>query len=99
MGTDNLFHKRKERKAEGLRRRQASKAPYDVILIVCEGGKTEPNYFTELKKDRPLSFPIFCKVHGSISLTAQNESAIPEKKLRSASFNTWLLPPLFSIMH
>ncbi|MEA3358535.1 MAG: RloB family protein [Thermodesulfobacteriota bacterium] len=50
MGTDNLFHKRKERKVELLRRRQAMKAPYDVILIVCEGGKTEPNYFTELKK-------------------------------------------------
>ncbi len=50
MGTDNLFHKRKERKAESLRRRRAMKAQYDVILIVCEGGKTEPNYFTELKK-------------------------------------------------
>ncbi|HUU39517.1 MAG TPA: RloB family protein [Desulfatiglandales bacterium] len=55
MGTDNLFHKRKERKAELLRRRRAMKAPYDVILIVCEGGKTEPNYFTELKKAFRLS--------------------------------------------
>lgn len=55
MGTDNLFHKRKERKAELLRRRRAMKAPYDVILIVCEGGKTEPNYFTELKKCFRLS--------------------------------------------
>ena len=55
MGTDNLFHKRKERKVELLRRRRATKAPYDVILIVCEGGKTEPNYFTELKKAFRLS--------------------------------------------
>ena len=55
MGTDNLFHKRKERKAELLRRRRAMKAPYDVILIVCEGGKTEPNYFTELKNAFRLS--------------------------------------------
>ena len=39
MGTDNLFHKRKERKAELLRRRRAIKEPYDVILIVCEGEK------------------------------------------------------------
>ncbi len=39
MGTDNLFHKRKERKAELLRRRRAIKGPYDVILIVCEGEK------------------------------------------------------------
>jgi hypothetical protein len=55
MGTDNLFHKRKERKVELLRRRRATKAPYDVILIVCEGAKTEPNYFTELKKAFRLS--------------------------------------------
>ena len=55
MGTDNLFHKRKERKAESLRRRQAMKAPYDVVLIVCEGEKTEPNYFSELKKAFRLS--------------------------------------------
>ncbi len=39
MGTDNLFHKRKERKAELLRRRQAMRAPCAVILIVCEGEK------------------------------------------------------------
>ena len=55
MGTVNLFHKRKGRKAELLRRRRAMKAPYDVILIVCEGEKTEPNYFTELKKALRLS--------------------------------------------
>ena len=64
MGNDNLFHKRKERKAESLRRRRAQKSPYDVVLIVCEGGKTEPNYFAELKKTpyrinwiRPLTMP------------------------------------------
>ena len=55
MGTDNLFHKKKERKAELLRRRRAMKAPYDVVLIVCEGEKTEPNYFSELKKAFRLS--------------------------------------------
>ena len=33
MGTDNLFRKRKEHKAESLRRRRATKDPYDVILI------------------------------------------------------------------
>ncbi len=55
MGTDDLFHKKKKRKAESLHRRRAMKAPYDVILIVCEGKKTEPNYFTELKKAFRLS--------------------------------------------
>ena len=55
MGTDNLFHKKKERKASLLRRQRAMKDPYDVILIVCEGGKTEPNYFDELKRAFRLS--------------------------------------------
>ncbi len=55
MGTDNLFHKRKERKAKSLRRRRAQKASYDVVLIVCEGEKTEPNYFNELKRAFRLS--------------------------------------------
>ncbi|SPD72224.1 conserved hypothetical protein [uncultured Desulfobacterium sp.] len=55
MGTDNLFHKKKVRKAESLRRRRAMKAPYDAILIVCEGEKTEPTYFNELKKAFRLS--------------------------------------------
>ncbi len=49
MGTDNLFHKRKKRAVASLRREQARRSPYDVVLIVCEGGKTEPNYFHELK--------------------------------------------------
>ena len=55
MGTDDLFHKRKKRKTRSLRRKQAMKDSYDVILIVCEGKETEPNYFTELKKAFRLS--------------------------------------------
>lgn len=45
MGTDNLFHRRKARKAERHRRKMASLSPYDRVLIICEGGKTEPHYF------------------------------------------------------
>ena len=48
MGTDDLFHKRKAREAESLRRQAAKRAPYDVVLIVCEGKKTEPYYFKGL---------------------------------------------------
>jgi len=48
VGSDNLFHKRKAKQARDLRRKQSSRAPYDKILIVCEGEKTEPNYFKEL---------------------------------------------------
>jgi len=49
MGTDNIFHKRKAKNASELSRKKASRAPYAKVLIVCEGKKTEPNYFNELK--------------------------------------------------
>lgn len=46
MGTDNLFHKRKAKKLE---RKKPTRQLYEKVLIVCEGSKTEPNYFNELK--------------------------------------------------
>ncbi|VAW90386.1 hypothetical protein MNBD_GAMMA18-147, partial [hydrothermal vent metagenome] len=49
MGTDNVHHKRKAKQAKELARRKARRKPYDKVLIVCEGEKTEPNYFEELK--------------------------------------------------
>lgn len=47
MGTDNLFHKK--RQVKDLQRRQAKRNPYKKVLIVCEGTKTEANYFKGLK--------------------------------------------------
>jgi len=55
MGTDDLFHKRKARKASDLARRKAHRAPYSKVLIVCEGEKTEPYYFKNLKDHYGLS--------------------------------------------
>ena len=55
MGTDNLHHKRKERTKTSLRRRRAQRDSYDVVLIVCEGSKTEPRYFCELRDDLGLN--------------------------------------------
>lgn len=49
MGSDNLFHKRKAKKHADTQRRQAFRQPYDRILIVCEGEKTEPIYFEEAR--------------------------------------------------
>lgn len=46
MGTDNLFHKRKAKKLE---RKKPTRELYEKVLIVCEGSKTEPNYFNEIK--------------------------------------------------
>ncbi len=49
MGSNNLHHKRKARKAVSLQRQKAKRSAYDRILIVSEGQKTEPNYFMELR--------------------------------------------------
>jgi hypothetical protein len=51
MGSDDLFHKRKARKAELHRRKKAGLAPYPRALVVCEGAKTEPNYFGWLRNE------------------------------------------------
>ncbi len=39
----------KERQKRELARRQGRRAGYDRILIVCEGSRTEPNYFKEIR--------------------------------------------------
>ncbi len=54
MGSDDLFHKRKARSNEENKRRKASRKPYDRVLIVCEGEKTEPFYFEELRENYEL---------------------------------------------
>lgn len=51
MGKDN--HSR-ERKKSKLERKKARIAPYPRILIVCEGTKTEPQYFKEIQQFHKL---------------------------------------------
>lgn len=41
---------RKPKQIKSLARPGATRAPYAKVLIVCEGKKTEPNYFNELKQ-------------------------------------------------
>jgi hypothetical protein len=43
------------RRPESYRRRVPQREPYDYILIVCEGEKTEPNYFHGLRQAHTLS--------------------------------------------
>jgi hypothetical protein len=47
MASDKLFWKKKIRKAASLRREKERRASYDVVLIVCEGSKTEPKYLRD----------------------------------------------------
>jgi RloB-like protein len=43
------------RGANSFRRRRSLRAPYERVLIVCEGEKTEPNYFEEIRQKARLS--------------------------------------------
>lgn len=49
MGTDNIHHKRKAKTALN-RASKKQRKPYERVLIVCEGKKTEPIYFECLIK-------------------------------------------------
>jgi len=55
MGSDDIHRKRKARALKELKRKEATKQPYDRVLIVCEGTKTEPLYFRSLIDDYKLS--------------------------------------------
>lgn len=70
MGSDQLFHKRKARTAASLMRKQAKRAPYEMVLIVCEGEKTEPNYFSALINDLQLNT-------ANIVIVKNNEGSSP----------------------
>jgi hypothetical protein len=43
------------RRPESYRRKGPTREPYDSVLIVCEGGKTEPQYLDGLKVAFKLS--------------------------------------------
>lgn len=53
--SDKLFHKRQERNKKDLERKKAKRSSFEKVLIVCEGAKTEPNYFKELKDHYQLN--------------------------------------------
>lgn len=55
MGSDDIFHKRKAKTERDLRRGGARRAVYEKVLIVCEGSKTEPLYFGEIKDAYEIS--------------------------------------------
>lgn len=47
--------RRRFRSRNSYERRGPTREPYDVVIIVCEGGRTEPNYFNGLKVAHRLS--------------------------------------------
>jgi RloB-like protein len=54
MGSENLFHKRRERKATNLARKNKHRQQQPRILIVCEDSKSSAYYFEDMAKERGL---------------------------------------------
>ncbi len=55
VGSDDFFSKRKQGSIRDLQRRTIHREQYAVVLIVCEGSKTEPYYFAGLCKELGLN--------------------------------------------
>jgi hypothetical protein len=66
-----------ERSVRNLKRAKPKKAPYDRILIVCEGEKTEVNYFKAIQKD--LRIP-----NSHVKVVPSNRGTEPLKIIESA---------------
>jgi hypothetical protein len=80
MGSDDLFHKRKAKAADDLRRRKAKRAPYAKVLIVCEGEKTEPLYFEDLVAENCLN---------SANVEVDRSSGSSPKSVFEHAVNLW----------
>ncbi|MCK4765394.1 MAG: RloB domain-containing protein [Candidatus Aminicenantes bacterium] len=58
MGTDNLYWKKKDRASK--RKSKNRGKPLPSFLIVCEGEKTEPNYFRSFRLSSAHVKPVGC---------------------------------------
>lgn len=56
---------RRDRSRKSLKRPGPKREPYDRVLIVCEGEKTEPNYLKEMIAHFQLSSANVAIVHDS----------------------------------
>ena len=76
MGSEDLFHKRKARASKALQRQRHERAQNKRYLIVCEGTKTEPNYFAELLED--------LSIRQQVVRIAPNEGVSPDRVVAHA---------------
>jgi hypothetical protein len=85
---DNAILKRRERKDS--KRKTQFKSKRKFYLIVCEGEKTEPNYFNSLKDSLPKG--VLALVNIDINGTGRNTLSIIEetKKLRKSYESKYL---------
>tara|TARA_B110000908_G_scaffold162076_1_gene207101 strand:- start:4 stop:684 length:681 start_codon:yes stop_codon:yes gene_type:complete len=74
----NHIQKRLARDAHKRKRNTKSKRKY--FLIVCEGEKTEPNYFESLKNDLPKGVLTSCRI--DVEGTGRNTLSLVEESIK-----------------
>jgi hypothetical protein len=67
------------RGVNSFRRRRALRPPYERVLIVCEGEKTEPNYFEEIRQKARLSSAHIQAIQSELGTDPSNVVLAAEK--------------------
>jgi hypothetical protein len=73
-------HIQKRLATEEHKRKRNTKSKRNYFLIVCEGEKTEPNYFESLKNDLPKGVLTSCRI--DIEGTGRNTLSLVEEALK-----------------
>ncbi len=81
MGKDNQPKHRQ--RARDLRRRAATREPIDRLLIVCEGAKSEPLYFNDIRAQYRLSTANVQVLHSALGTQPLQVVEFAETLLRS----------------
>lgn len=76
MGSEDLYHKRKARDSAALQRQKQNRAQNKRYLIVCEGTKTEPHYFHELRE--------YLRIRPQVVRIAPNDGVSPDRVVAHA---------------
>jgi hypothetical protein len=73
-------HIQKRLESQDSKRKRNLKSKRKYFLIVCEGTKTEPNYFESLKKDLPKGVLTSCRI--DIEGTGRNTMSLVEESIK-----------------
>ena len=94
MGSDNLFVRRKNERQK--RKENIAKQKSSNWLIVCEGTKTEPNYFieaiNEINKNIEDEYKLKVKVIGTGRNTVSLVKSVEDLQVEIDKYNNRLIP-------
>ena len=92
MGRDNSP---RSRQARHLQRKQGQRASHDRLLIVSEGSRTEPNYFTEIRTAYRLHTANVKVLHSRLGTSPLQVVRYAEQLFLEGDPHTRLVPRAF----